>query len=116
MRLTFPPSRRLHGRRAFARVFASRTGRTAGPLRIHACVNDVGWPRLGLSVSRRVGNAVTRNRIKRRLREAFRLSQHDLPALDLVVVVRPHEPAAPDRYRALLLEAATALRKRLKIE
>jgi CIC family chloride channel protein len=84
-----------------------------GPLRIHGLPNDLGHPRLGLAVSRRVGNAVVRNRNKRMLREAFRLSQHDLPkdpaAYDLVVSVRPHESLPLDDYRNLLLDAAKRL-------
>lgn len=50
--------------------------------------------RLGLTVSRRVGNAVVRNRIKRRLREIFRQAGERLPpGIDLVAVARPS--AAP---------------------
>lgn len=47
-------------------------------------------PRLGLAVSRKVGGAVERNRIKRRLREAFDEIREDLPAgHDFVLIVRP---------------------------
>ncbi len=94
-RYTFRSSHRLHGNNAFAAVFAARARKSAGPISIHALPNELGYPRLGLSVSRRVGNAVRRHHIKRMIREAFRLSQYDWPrGYDLVVVVHPH-PAQP---------------------
>lgn len=42
-------------------------------------------PRLGMVVSRKVGSAVERNRIKRRIREVFRKVAVDLPAVDFVI-------------------------------
>jgi len=54
--------------------------------------------RYGISVSRRVGGAVTRNRVKRRLREILRLTPLR-PGWDIIMIVRP--PAAEVRYTDL---------------
>ena len=56
---------------------------------IYAAPNDREWSRLGLTVSRKAGNAVRRNRWKRRLREVFRRNKPALPiGYDFVVIVR----------------------------
>jgi len=85
----FPKSHRLLSKPDFDRVFAARRSKADARLVVYASENELGHARLGLVVSRKVGNAVVRNRWKRLLREAFRLVQHDLPPVDLVCLPRP---------------------------
>jgi len=57
---------------------------------VTATRNELGAPRLGLAVAVRVaGGSVGRNRIRRIIRESFRVHRHQIPALDLVVSARP---------------------------
>jgi ribonuclease P protein component len=66
-------------------------------------------PRLGLSVSRRVGGAVQRNLVKRLLREAFSLEGTSLPAdLDVVVVARPEALELAEREGLAGMRSALA--------
>lgn len=111
MPLLFPRSARLTHARQFEAVYAARVQRARGPLAVSGLPNGLPHSRLGLSVGRRVGGAVARNRAKRIVREAFRLSRGDLPAgLDLVVSVRPvREGLELERCRALLVELAGAV-------
>lgn len=101
---TLPKSRHLRLPSGIAAVYEAKTRESRGPLTLHALPNGLGFPRLGMSVSRKVGTAVRRNRIRRLIRESFRLLQHDLPqGYDLVVVVRPHEPLILAEYQKLLV-------------
>jgi ribonuclease P protein component len=50
--------------------------------------------RIGLTVSRKVGNAVVRNRVKRWLREAVRTQRSGLPPVDVVWIARPSAASA----------------------
>ena len=94
---SLPPEYRLRRKADFDRVYAGRQSLADGVLRMVALPGECDHPRLGISVSRRVGNAVRRNRFKRLLREAFRLSRQGLPALDLIVI--PIGRGAPELER-----------------
>jgi ribonuclease P protein component len=84
-----------------------------GPLVVFGRPNGLDHPRLGLSIGRRAGNAVRRNAIKRRVREAFRHLQHDLDrGYDLVVTVKQHAPMPMQEYQALLQDAASDLMRK----
>lgn len=66
-------------------------------------------PRLGVVTSRKIGNAVVRSRARRLLREAFRLHQHELAPIDLVLVGRP--PIAGKSFAEVEQDFLTMLRK-----
>lgn len=91
-RYTFPKSNRLLSPRQFDAVFATKIFEADQTLVINAASNGLEHSRLGLSIGRKVGNAVVRNDWKRRIREAFRLQQHELPP-GLDIVVRPRKDA-----------------------
>ncbi len=103
----FRPCHRLHAGGEFDRAY--RAGRRAGDalFAVNALQNELGYARLGMSVSyKTVGNAVHRNRIRRLIREVFRLSHATLPALDFVVTSRP---GARNAERSALLTSLERL-------
>lgn len=114
-RRTFRKSDRLTHAREYDAVYAQRLRQAKGPLVVFARANALDRPRLGLAVSRKVGTAPNRNRIKRLIREAFRLGRDEIPAhnhghYDLVVSVRPHTPRDLEAYRGLLVELVGQIR------
>jgi ribonuclease P protein component len=106
---------RLRRRADYLRCY--RTGRRRqGALAIlYFAPNQLGHPRLGITASRKVGKAVARQRLKRRIKEIYRRWQDrsQLPALDLVVHLKP-EAGKSDfaALRAELLRLFSGLRER----
>jgi ribonuclease P protein component len=91
----FPKSARLLNSAEFQRVFAGSAFAADDVLVIKGTANQTNQTRLGLSIGKKVGNAVVRNRWKRLIREAFRCQRAELPTgLDLVV--RPKKGATCD--------------------
>jgi ribonuclease P protein component len=108
----FPRPATLSGNGAFTRVMDQRVRDTRGPLVFHGAPAASSQSRIGISIGRRVGNAVVRNRIKRLLRESFRLDRGAWPAAyDLVIVVRPHKPLALVEYQNHLAAGIAKIHK-----
>lgn len=113
-RLRFTAAMRVKAGSDFAAAYALGMRSDATWVVIYGRPNGLNHPRLGLSVSRRVGGAVTRNRLKRLLREAFRLRQRELAVgIDLVVVARPHALRPLADYERVLVRASGSLAHRL---
>jgi len=91
---------RLHKRKDFLRLY-SRGRRVYTPTQVAYFLQNVGdRHRLGVTVSRKIGKAATRNRVKRSLRELFRTSKKRCPpCFDIVVNAR--KPAARASYAIL---------------
>jgi len=108
---------RLRGTADFARVYDARQRVGDEFLLVYAAANQLGRTRVGLSVSRKHGSAVRRAKLKRLLREAFRLSRHELPAgLDLVLIPRQGAKAGLVEFQQSLVRSARRLAKRLGLE
>ena len=82
---------RLRHRREFQNCYRRGRRRHGALLILYAFPNTLPPPRLGITASRKVGGAVVRHRLKRRIKEVYRRwsGRSDLPAVDLVVHVKP---------------------------
>lgn len=119
MSLRFRPWEHLRRESDFRRVFARKRSVSDEWLIVYACENGLAYSRLGLSVSRKNGPAVVRNRMRRIYREAFRLKRQELPTgLDLILIPRsPKRPTLVELQHSLLKlipQAAQRLAKETK--
>lgn len=108
------PHERLRRRGDYLRCY--RTGRRVhGPqATLHFAPNQLEHPRIGITASRKVGRAVVRQRLKRRVREIYRRwsERSQLPPLDVVVHLKPAaaDSTFPD-FRSELLRQLGRLRR-----
>jgi len=88
---------RLSRREDYHRCYRKGRRKFGRHLTLFVVDNQLGHARLGMTVSRKVGNAVTRVRIKRRFREIYRRwpEREDLPPLDVVIHAQPSSAPAP---------------------
>jgi ribonuclease P protein component len=87
--LSFPVRLRLKKPLEFKRVFTNPVKSADRFFTVLAIRNEYSYPRLGLAITKKnIKKAVTRNFIKRTVRENFRLQQHQLSSIDIVVLAR----------------------------
>lgn len=89
------PHQRLRHRLAYVRCYRAGRKRHGRLISLHVHGNDQSHPRLGITASRKVGNAVVRHRLKRWSRDVFRRSplRRRLSSVDIVVHLKPQAAA-----------------------
>ncbi len=86
---TFGKLERIRKRRDYLTLYQQGVRKHSEHFTCIVCPNPSGVRRLGITIIKKVGNAVTRNRIKRLIREFYRLHKPRLPAsLDIVIMVK----------------------------
>jgi len=89
IKFTFPSKLKLIKTDDFSSVFSFRKRISGHFLAIHYQNNQLGWPRLGLIVAKKIARrAVDRNYMRRVLRELFRQNQHQLKSMDIVIRIQ----------------------------
>jgi ribonuclease P protein component len=112
--LAFRPAEHLRRPADFRRVYERRRSASDSWLIVYGCENQLPHLRLGLSVSRKVGSAVRRNRLRRLYREAFRLSRAELPAgIDLVLIPRGSDDPPLEELRRSLVRLVKQIARKL---
>lgn len=88
---SLPKRERIRRRTEYQRCYREGRRRHGESMILYAVDNELGHPRLGITVSRKVGNSVVRHRVKRRLREIYRRwsGRAQLPSMDLMIHVKP---------------------------
>lgn len=113
----FRPAEHLRRPSDFKRVYDRRRSVSNDWLIVYGCENGLDHLRLGLSVSRKFGNAVRRNRLRRLFREAFRLTRHEMPVgVDLVLIPRKTEAPSLDELKRSLPKLVTQVARKLARE
>ena len=101
--LAFRPKEHLRRPADFKHVYDRRRSVSDHWLILYACENGLGYSRLGMSVSRKFGGAVQRNRLRRLYREAFRHTRQELATgFDLILIPRSSETPSLEELQRIL--------------
>jgi len=112
---SYPRELRILTGEGFQKVFNDTTLKVPDqPLLILARANELDHPRIGFVISKKnVRHAVKRNRVRRIIRESFRLNQHQLPAVDMVILARRGlGDMEQDELHALMKKCWSRLKKK----
>ena len=102
---------RIRRRREYLAIYESGTRLSGRYMTMFLAGNSVGWPRLGIAATRKLGGAVVRNRAKRLVREVFR--QNKPPeAVDLVII--PRSSLLEAGFEDILADFRGLLRRRTR--
>ncbi|MBN2589508.1 MAG: ribonuclease P protein component [Sedimentisphaerales bacterium] len=89
MNYSFSKEKRICSNNQFVSILKNGKCVRSRLFAIYIAPNECGFSRLGISVGKSFGNAVKRNRIKRLVREAFRLNQNEIPCgYDYLVLIK----------------------------
>lgn len=102
---------RLKENRDFRRVFRRGKSFATPRMVLYYCDNREGRIRVGFSISKKVGNAVVRNRTKRMLRAIFQSILPELAQLSIDIVVVCRKDAADADYHELMQDVSKLLHK-----
>ena len=113
-RYRFRKDQHLRRPEDFKKIYSQRNVSRQRGVTLFAATNGLPFSRIGLSVSKKNGNAVVRNRIKRLFREAFRLNQQEIPpGMDLILVPEKDRTPVLRELEESLRRGVQALVRRL---
>lgn len=102
MKKSLTKQERIKKNSEFRKVFSQSKKYTVEGANLYLISNGLEYNRIGITLSRKFGNSVQRNRSKRRIREFYRHAKEDLAAgYDLIILARPGNYSYADRKKQI---------------